>query len=341
MPAIMENIKSGQFKNLYLIYGEEDYLRNYYRHLLTDALVEKDDNLNYSYFEGASTDINTVAEMIETLPFMAPHRVVVCENTGWMNKTKNSSDSDSEKSSGKLEILIDRLTDISEDVIFILVEENPDKRSKLFKLISSKGIAEEYKTPTEDYLVRWIAGYADKNGKKIRESTARYIISEVGTGMNTLNLEMNKLCSYALDREEITKGDVDEICTHQITGKIFDMITAVSQHNQKEALALYYDLLTLRESPFAILSLLVRQYNLLLQVRDCMERNYSTALMASKIGLQDWLIKKHVSTAKNMTLSELKTALKACAGADEDIKSGNITDTLSIELLLISLSQKK
>ena len=42
-----------------------------------------------------------------------------------------------------------------------------------------------------------------------------------------------------MDRPEISDEDVEEICTTQIANKIFDMIGAVTEQNQKKALKRY------------------------------------------------------------------------------------------------------
>ena len=69
-------------------------------------------------------------------------------------------------------------------------------------------------------------------------------------------------------RKEVTMQDVDDICTTQITNKIFEMVEAVAEKQQKKALDYYYDLLALKEPPMRILYLLTRQFKLLLQVKD-------------------------------------------------------------------------
>lgn len=331
MAQVKEDIKNSSFKKAYLLFGEEAYLRNYYKKALRNALVSPDDTLNYSYFEGSNTDIGQVVDLINTMPFMADHRVVLCENTGWMAKEEGSE-------SANLSMLTDALENIGEDVVFILSEQKADKRSKLFKLINKIGVVEEYKAETEDNLARWCMGYLRNQGKAIQPSVAGYLVSEVGTDMTLLSLELDKLAAWCLDRNEVTQKDVDTVCTHQVNGKIFDMITAISQKRQKEALRLYYDLLTLRESPFHIQSLLVRQYNNMLVIKDGLNRGYSAQIIAQKAGMQDWLVRRMSDTVRRMTLRQIRDCIEACAKAEEDIKTGNMADTLSIELLIISLS---
>ena len=306
-------------------------MRIYNKKALKDALVCPDDSLNYSYFEGTSTQVGEVVDLVNTMPFMSDHRLVLCENTGWLAGESGLSDD-------KFKMLTDSLTNIGEDVVFAMCEEKVDKRSKLFKFLTKNGSSEEFAKESEETLKRWVAGYLGNSGKKITAAAAEYLITEVGNDMTLLSLEMEKLIAWCLERNEVTINDIDTVCTHQVNGKIFDMITAISEHRQKEALALYYDLLTLRESPFHIQSLLVRQYNNLLSVRDGLDKNYSYVTIADKTGIKDWLVKKMSYIAKKMPLLKIEEAIEACAKAEEDIKTGNMVDVLAIELLIISLS---
>lgn len=306
-------------------------MRIYNKKALKDALVSPDDSLNYTYFEGTSTQVGEVVDLVNTMPFMSDHRLVLCENTGWLAGESGLSDD-------KFKMLTDSLTNIGEDVVFAMCEEKVDKRSKLFKFLTKNGSSEEFAKESEETLKRWVAGYLGNSGKKITAAAAEYLITEVGNDMTLLSLEMEKLIAWCLERNEVTINDIDTVCTHQVNGKIFDMITAISEHRQKEALALYYDLLTLRESPFHIQSLLVRQYNNLLSVRDGLDKNYSYVMIADKTGIKDWLVKKMSYIAKKMPLLKIEEAIEACAKAEEDIKTGNMVDVLAIELLIISLS---
>ena len=344
MGVVSNCLKNGEYRSVYLLYGEEAYLRNYYKNALKNALVAEGDNLNYSYFEGAGIDPDEVLGLTQTMPFMAERRVIIVENSGWFAKAGGEGDDSegeaSQKASGKTARLQEAIRDLEDNIVLIFVEEKADKRSKLFKAVSSKGFAEEYALQTEDSLAKWLVNLAKASGKQMDARTAYYLVSEVGTDMLLLGNEMDKLIAWCLEKPAITQADVDEVCTHQVTGKIFDMISAISQHRQKDALDLYYDLLTLRESPFHILALLVRQYTQLLEVRDCMNRNYSISQIASKLKSQDWIVKRLVETAKRLGSDEIKACLEACARADEDIKSGNLTDNVSVELLIISCSNK-
>ena len=52
MERLKEDLKSGQLNQVYLLCGEEAYLKKYYKNELRKALVSPDDTMNYAYYEG-------------------------------------------------------------------------------------------------------------------------------------------------------------------------------------------------------------------------------------------------------------------------------------------------
>ena len=339
MGVVATSLSTKEYKNAYLLYGAEAYLRNYYKNALRVALVSEGDNLNYSYFEGTGTNPNEVAGLLSTMPFLAEHRVIIVENSGWMSKSSGDDEEEGKSAGdGKLATVIDGIKNISEDVIIIFVEEKIDKRSKLYKAITAKGAAEEFEEQSDESLARWLINQSKAAGKRMDPATAMYLVSECGKDMLLLSQELEKLLAWCLDRDSITREDVDTVCTHQVNNKIFDMVTAIAMHRQKEALAMYYDLLVLRESPFHILTLLVRQYTRMLAIKDAMQKKIPLASLSGRLEMQDWLVKKIGDQTRNISLKEIRRNLEACAKADEDIKNGNLTDSMSLELLIVGCS---
>ena len=146
--------------------------------------------------------------------------------------------------------------------------------------------------------------------------------------------EVEKLISYKNDEDVIKSEDIDAVCTVQITNHIFDMIDAIGQRQQKKALDLYYDLLALKEPPFRILSLITRQFNLLLQIKELVLKNAGRSEITSKVSVPPYFINKYISQAAQFDMKVLKKALEACGRADEEIKMGNIKDGIAVELLI-------
>lgn len=82
MKKLSEEIKSGQLKQVYILYGEEAYLRSQYKDKLKTALLGDGDAMNFHYFEGKDVRSQEVIDLAQTMPFLAERRVIILENSG-------------------------------------------------------------------------------------------------------------------------------------------------------------------------------------------------------------------------------------------------------------------
>ena len=229
------------------------------------------------------------------------------------------------------------LPEMSESTCIIFTESEVDKRSKLFKAVQSKGYAAEFAIQDENTLKRWIAGMLAKENKKITESTVQLFLTKTGTDMENIQMELEKLICYCMDKEVVTDADVEAICTTRITNHIFDMINAIADKKQREALELYYDLLALKEPPMRILFLIARQCNMLLQAKELKVKGHDNRSIAAKMGIAPFIAGKYLTQAAKFKTSTLRTAVAKCVEAEEAIKSGRMNDMMSVEILILSV----
>ena len=324
MKSLNEDIKTGQFKPAYLLYGEEAYLKKQYKDKLTKAMLPESDTVNYAYYEGKGTNPAELIDLAETMPFFADRRLIVVENSGFF---KNATPE-----------LADYIKNMPETACFIFVESEVDKRGKMYKAVKDKGRAVEMGRQDEKTLLYWLAGMVKKEGKQIKESTARYLVAKTGTDMENLEKEMEKLFSYTLGQTEITVQDVDEICTTQVTNKIFDMVEAVAAKQQKQALDYYYDLLALKEPPMRILYLLSRQFKLLMEVKELSGRGYDKPQIAKTAGLHPFVAGKYIKQCRSFSKEELRSIMEEAANTEEMVKTGRLNDRMSVELFIVKYS---
>ena len=324
MQTINEDIKNGTFRRVYLLYGDEDYLKLQYKNKLLRALVTEGDTMNFSRFEGKEAQVPALIDLAETMPFFAEHRVILVEDSGFF---KNAAPQ-----------LAEYLPYMPETTCMIFIEKEVDKRSKTYKSLKDIGRMVEFKTPDEKMLTRWVLTVLQKNGKKLTQPTMQLFLEKAGNSMGNIDRELEKLICYVGDREIIQMDDVEEICTGQTENRIFDMIHMMAEKRQKEALELYYDLLALKEPPMRILFLLVRQFNILLQVKTMVAAGMEQNQIADRAGLRSFTIRRYRSEAGHFSVQKLKEALRDCARAEEDVKTGRLDDRLSVELILVKYS---
>lgn len=325
MKVIKEHIKSGNYKQLYLLYGNESYLVKLYKDKLKSGLLSESDEMNYSQFEGKDIELKEVNDIAQTLPFFSPRRLILIENS---NLFKTQSD------------LSDLLKNIPESTFIIFAEQEVDKRNKAYKLIKDKGTIAEMNCLDEKNLKLFIVSLLEPFGKQITHNTTDYLLEKTGADMANISNEIEKLISYTLDKDIITFEDVDVVVTTQITGKIFQMMDAIGLKHRDKALSLYYDLLSVREKPLNILFLLMRHFNILLQVKELNANGYSTQIITDKVKVPAFTISKYISQSRNFNIKQLTSALKMSVDIEEQIKTGRIQEKIGVELLIISFSSK-
>ena len=81
--------------------------------------------------------------------------------------------------------------------------------------------------------MRWAAGLLKKEGKMITQRDMELLLTMTGVDMGNLRMELEKIISYTGDRDVVTGEDIQQVCTTQTQNKIFDMVRAVTEKNQK------------------------------------------------------------------------------------------------------------
>ena len=315
MKNIQADIKSGNFKQVYLLYGEEAYLKQQYKQNLVKALNPDGDTMNFNHYEGKGIDVKQLIDLCETMPFFAERRVVLLEDTGFF---KN-----------KCEELADYMKALPDYLYLVFCESEVDKRSRMYKAVKACGSIGEFKQQDEKTLMRWAAGILGKNGRRITQRDVELLLTMTGTDMGNIRMELEKLISYTVGRDVVTAADIQAVCTTQTTNKIFDMVRAVTEKNQKRALDLYYDLL------------LAKQFRQICLTKKMSQEGLSQTEIASKLGVPSFVVRNLASCARSYTVEELENAVRDFVDAEEAVKTGTLGDVLSVELLIVKYSSAR
>lgn len=324
MKSLQEDIKSGNFKSAYLLYGDEAYLRQQYKERLIHALNPEDDTMNFSKYEGRGIEVREMLDLCETMPFFAEYRVILVENSGFF---KNKCDE-----------LAEYMKTLPEYVRLVFVEEEVDKRSKMYKAVKSCGSVVEFAKQDEKTLMRWAAGILAKEGRKITTRDMELFLTKTGTDMGNIRMELEKLITYTMGQDIVTAQDIEAVCTTRTENKIFEMVRAVTEKNQRRALDLYNDLLTLKEPPMRILFLLSKQFRQLCLAKKMAGEGASQNEIASRLGVPAFVVRNIMSCARSYSIDELEQAERDFVDAEEAVKTGTLQDGLSVELLIVKYS---
>lgn len=330
MVSLKKHIKDNSFENIYLIYGEEEFLKRYYIDKMKEKIVPiGSEIMNLDIIENSDKEATGIIDMSETLPFMADKRLIIVKKSNFFVSGKNEDST----------ILSDYLGKFPNTTIVIFMEDKVDKRNKLYKAIKKYGCIAEINHPSETELVRWLINKFKKSDKILERNTGMYMVQTIGNDMDTLSVEVEKLVDYKGKEKNITKEDVDAISIKSVEVKIFDMIDCMGMKLNKRALEIFHGLIKSNESPIMILFMVTRQFRLLFQAKLLIKDGYNQNMISKKLGIPYFVANKCMSQSSRYSLEILEKALNECLKTDINIKTGKIKGDIGVEILILSFSK--
>ena len=325
MMTINHDIETGSFRTVYLLYGEETYLKNQYRDKLVHAMVQDGDTMNFTRFDGRHTDQFEVIALADTVPFLAERRVLLICDSGWFR-------------GGATERIAEYIKKIPETTCIVFSEKDVDKRSRMYKAVKAAGYVSDFEVPKDNQLLFWIGVLLKKSGKKISEADARHFMELMPRDMSYIYSELEKLIAYTGTRPVIRAKDIDEVCCVQPENKIYKMVEAIAAGRRDEAVRLYHDLLAVKEEPIRIIYHINRQFSELWKVGSYLNHGYSYEQIAQETGLRDFVVKKDARLCRQFTRSYITRAMNYGASMEQAVKTGRINKTIAVEMMLIKLT---
>ncbi|MBP5597331.1 DNA polymerase III subunit delta [Pseudobutyrivibrio sp.] len=342
MRRINEDIKNEKFRNLYLLYGDEEYLKQQFKDKLIKALVNEGDTMNFSKYHGKDISDREIIDLAETMPFFAKpvgadgtqYRVILLERCNLASRSATAKKKDEPD-------LIEYFSALPSHVIFIVLEDAGIGRSKLFKTASSAGLAVEFTMLNDADLAKWIGAKLKSEGKMMKQDAFQLFLKMTHANMSNMDTELEKLISYVGDRDQILSEDVAAICVAGVESKVFDLVNSISEKNLRQTMDIYQKHLALDTNPREILGALIAEFRRMRVIKELYDAGDDYRTIANKMGAKsEYGIKMTIPRAKLMTMSEIDGILNDSAQYLQQINTGLLNDKMAIELLIMKYAGK-
>jgi DNA polymerase-3 subunit delta len=314
--------------NCYLIVGEDEWQKTkLLNQLKTKWLDPSAELMNYTLLEDKETTFENIEKFGETMPFFAEKKLLVLKDSGLFKPGRKE---ESEKLYPWLKTLPDYL-------VVLFLEQEVDKRSKLYKLVQTT-----YEVVVADYPGDAAAGAiieaeSARYGITFSKSLLKYFIDHMAKNIGSMLIELDKLANY-LGSGEVTQAAIDLVCSFSLEERVFEMIKALVKKDTTAALKIYYQLLERKESPIGMLVLLGRQYRLMLQAKYMMKKTADQKLLAGTLGVPPFVAKELMVQSGAFTFKQLEGILADCLATDQAIKTGQMTPEYGVEWLILHCS---
>ena len=332
--ALSKKISSGESAPVFMIFGDDAYLKNFYSDKIIKMSFEGDPFFNLQKFE-ENADLQEVYDAINQYPMMADKKCVVLSDYDF--------EGCSSKEFEKLCTIIDECVDGCTLVLkFDSVEVDNKRSAKAKKLISSVEKADGFAVRLDHReaakLYKMLIDGAKKRGSSLNEVSARYLVENVGEDIYILKNELDKLCSF-VQGGSIDKEIIDKVCSKSVESSVYDYIKEIIACNISGAMKLLDDMFYMHVDPMVILynasSSYVDMYRALSAKRDkiilgdvAKEFNYKN---------KAFLLDKASYNLRKFDDKKLLLSFDALLKADGDLKGFNKDPRTVLEQLTVRL----
>jgi DNA polymerase-3 subunit delta len=282
--AFLDKAAKAKRQPVYALVGEEDFLKRRVRDaIITSILGDADPAFAVSAFPGEKLDFSTVRNELETLPFLAPCRIVVIDNAD--TKGPGGAEPFLSRNRPALEQYVAKPSAVG--VLILDVKSFPET-TKLAKALpdAAKIVC---KAPREDGLPAWCVGWAKSQyGKSLTRDAAEELVERVGAAMGLLDQELGKLAVAVGTKAAIGPDDVDRLVGRSKESNVFLILDAIGSGQPGEALSILERLLDEGEHPLAILGALTHTLRKLAAVAMLLDRGQSIGMAMDAAGVPSW-----------------------------------------------------
>jgi DNA polymerase-3 subunit delta len=324
------------------LFGEEQFLVRWAAKAIADKYAPREmAEIDYKKLDGQETDAEEIISCCETLPLLADRKTVIVDRLSAFSSGAGRS-----KGAFNEERFVDYLSNTPPLCLLIITADEVDKRKRIYKTMAAKGGVYEFTKLDRGLLNAFI----EKRLKQARLTASRQVMQDfvAATGYldkdsdyTLFNVEndIEKLVAYC-GGAELKREDVNAVMSANFNFNVFALTDAVSCGDGGEALRLLRILLSSGTNEFAILGLIFSQFDLMLSVRELMDRGKTRSEIQKTLGVNEYRLRIVAGHAERFSRNDLAGIIKQACEADRNVKTGLFGSELALEMFILQATSK-
>jgi len=322
----------------YLFHGEDEYRRSLQLATMKAKLGDPVTvALNTTELNGRRLTLDELISVCDAMPFLAEKRLVIVYNlAARFERKKGAAEDDAEQDPAFLEQFEEYVNSLPESTRLVLVEDGKIKEAnRIYKIVtkSDQGHLHEFAPLDPGELSRWIPEHVEEKGGRIERAAVNALAAFVGSDLRLLDQEIDKLLTYAGPERAVTEQDVRLLVSYA-QANIFDMVDALGKRDTRRAMELMEQLLESGEHPLYLLRMIVRQFRILIQIKELLAKGTPVKDIQGLLRLHPYVVKKTTGQAANFSILQLEVIFKQLHEVDAAVKSGEMEPALALNLFV-------
>jgi DNA polymerase-3 subunit delta len=328
-----------------LLHGADEFAIHQYIHKLVVGMGDPSiADMNITLLDGHSLNMDALRTSCNAIPFLSARRLVILVNP--VSVFKGISEHK------KLFELVESLPPTTTLVLVensYLPAETKGKKSehwlqKWAKKSGTKVLVQPFSLPDRRDMPGWIVNETRKQAEanqtkiKIEPAAASLLAGMVGEDTRIASQEIAKLLEYVNFEHDLTAEDVRQVSIVSAQEDVFALVDAMGNKNGHEAQRVLHLLLE-NEDPFSLWGMVIRQFRLLLLVREVQENGGNQMDIEREIHVHPYVAQKLSNQAKGFNLAGLESIYHRLLTLDEGMKTGQVVTELALDMLVIELCE--
>ncbi|RNC29916.1 MAG: hypothetical protein AWM53_00136 [Candidatus Dichloromethanomonas elyunquensis] len=353
LEIVNQDIQNKQIPSIYLWYGEDRFsLTEALKILKQEFLREDPSGSGIEVYLGKDILPEEVAALANTSAFFS-RRLVIVDDIPYFNQGKGNPNQageedvkeeaglHAESEGSNADCLISYCQNPNPASCLVLVSEKVNRGRKLYKEIVRAGKVLEFSFPKgQSAWLNWVQKETKRRGKIINPAAASFLLESSGHQTGILSQDLDKLCLFIGDKQEINREAISAVCIPIIETTIFAMLDAIAAGNPHDAIQRLTEVLS-QEYYLKVHTMIVRQIRLLLAGSILRKRGGSVEQLMEVTGIRSSFEgNKIFRQASGFTPEKLCRALEDCLQTEIALKSSGGNPQLLLEMVVIRFCQK-
>ena len=311
---------------LYLLLGSESYLRGKAAQLIADAALNETllREFNESSFSLISDAVQSAVAAAEQLPMMSNKRVIKVRDFAKLREADE-------------QVLIAYLNNPSPSTVMIFAADDLDKRKGASKVLLDRCVVVDFSPIKDSEAKTWCKNHLKELKVTADDQVLNEIVRLVGTDVQTLSMEMDKLAAAAIDSKKISLELVDDLIGRSRELSNFELGDHLLGNNRKRALETLFRLLDDGAEPVMLVGLLASNYHKLALGKYLLARGGRDEVFRN-VSMPPFKRDSYISSLQRADTAKIERSIQRIAATDLAIKTSQATPRLQLELLVYELA---
>jgi len=324
----LKTIRNGEAYPVYVILGEEEYLREQAVNILIDRFVDKNTrDFNFNTLSGEDADDQFLYNLLTSFPMMSEKRTVLIKGANLLSANAKEA---IKKYSKKLLL----------STVLIIEAEKISLREKVFSELKNNSFWFEFKRLYQNQLPSWIRRYTEKRNINITKDAIDTLIGLCDSSLRDISNEIEKIVLYMGEKNNIDKNVVLEVTGSSKTHNIFELMNYIGSKNLPRAFEIIDKMLERGESPIGIIIMLSTHISRLLKTKEHVNK-LSDAEISKNLKINRFFVNQYIEQSKNYSESELEKCFDYLLKADFLMKRGVRNYRLLMNILISQITGTK